>query len=401
MNHLEKAESWQRTPPLEVKKALASSSPSQGVIRGRVFTAGAASQPPTVFPVNTSCNNPSESLQRGRSTSLSMSSPSTLPVKKGSFRGGSPPSKQQIDLGQKFINGLNALHHSSEETPIPLKKSLPPSSSLGIRPLHSSLGNGSLLRSKNVLKKKASQIFQRKGNSEESCQTVPVSTPKEKEVIEDMPAYEKIRREWISSEEVFNDHLKVLVELKNNTKLESCHIFECVDNTSLQAVAREVLTQLLGEIEKLKSFSDLFLAALYDAPKFSKFVQLLAGLHYESFRDACKFYSIWLKTLTKLSLEERKLISEQLNSLIKSEEEIKLGFSDHAITLIQRLPKFPLFIDKLIEAIEDDPAFQPEIKLLRIAHNNTLFAVKKAEKAVLRATILFSPVVHLDTSSNQ
>jgi hypothetical protein len=397
MNHLEKPEPTEK-PAYESSLA---SSQNQGVMRGRVFTAGSVSQSLTIFPENASCKNSptSRRFQRGRSASLSMSSPATPPVKNGSFRMGSPPSKQQIDLGQKFINGLKPATHSSEESPPSSEKSPPPSPPSPPSSLSSSLGNGSLTRSKKMLKK-VSQIFKKDSNLAENFQAIPVASPNEKEVIEDKPAYEKIRLEWISSEEDFNDHLKILVEVKKNIKLQSCNVFECVDDKSLQAVAQEVLAQLLGEIEKLKNFSDIFLAALYDSQEFSKFVQLLAGLHYESFGDPCKFYSIWLKTLKKLSPEERKMILGQLNFLISPEEQIKLGFADHAITLIQRLPKFPLFIQNLIEALEDDPSFQQEVNLLTIAHQNTRFAAGKAEKAIFRSTRLFSPVIPSETPSN-
>lgn len=393
MNHLEKPEPPKK-PPYESSLA---SSQNKGVIRGRVFSAGSVSQSHIIFPENTSSkNSPTSRFQRGRSASLSMSSPATPPVKNGSFRTGSPPSKQQVDLGQIFIKGLKPTTHSSEESPPLSEKSPPPSPTSS---LSSSLGNGSLTRSKKMLRK-VSQIFKKESNLAENFQAIPVASPNEKEVIDDKPAYERIRLEWISSEEDFNDHLKVLVEVKKNIKLQSCNVFECVDDKSLQAVAQEVLAQLLGEIEKLKTFSDIFLAALYNAPEFSKFVQLLAGLHYDSFGDACKFYSIWLKTLKKLSPEERKMIFEKLNSLISPEEQIKLGFADHAITLIQRLPKFPLFIQNLIEAIEDNPSFEQEVNLLTIAYKNTLFGAKKAEKAVFRSTRLFSPVISSETPSN-
>lgn len=260
-----------------------------------------------------------------------------------------------------------------------------------------------------------------------SKEEIPSNETNSNEIKEEKkkPIHEYILEELLQTEKTYNNQLGILLEAKENfEKLNNFFKFidekkiienffdnqkslknEEIKNTSvkpeekkkefnnrigLRSQAHEVLKKLFNKIEQLKLFSDLFLLAMKEENTPKNIATLMSKFDFHSFNNAGDLYSNYVKIQRKLTKNEHEKFIKKLNKLIPKQDS-QLEFEAYAITIVQRLPRYGLFINDLIKHI-NSAQFPQEFENLKKASANTTFGTDRMNKAV-RQSIILNPSV--------
>ncbi|CAF23047.1 RhoGEF domain-containing protein [Candidatus Protochlamydia amoebophila] len=201
-------------------------------------------------------------------------------------------------------------------------------------------------------------------------------------------AIASILLEIIETEQTFFGNLEKLENLREMI-VHQGKFFKFLDKSELQI--KQVLENLLGEAHKLKLYSEFFIQALQHKSQtksnFQTIIGILMGLNYQTFINVPHYYNRYLSCLRKLPSNKLK---EKLNDKLK--EELNNHFESIAVTMVQRLPRYELFIKSLIEKTEQDlNTYQKEYTDLKKALENVQLAVSKMNQNVTYSIALPSP----------
>jgi hypothetical protein len=159
-----------------------------------------------------------------------------------------------------------------------------------------------------------------------------------------------ILEEFIATEQTFFEFLNKLEKLKQKLD-EQPDFFNFLKD--YKSNAEKVFGDLLRVAKQWKTFSFLFIKVFNQLPKepdthFQVMAKLLSSLSYQSFSSVANDYNTYLSFTRELSSNK----AQKLRDLLK--EELEVDFETITITMIQRLPRYELFIKDLISKSHDE-----------------------------------------------
>lgn len=194
----------------------------------------------------------------------------------------------------------------------------------------------------------------------EATSSEPVQKDSCSKVIEtEVLKVDKVLQEMIETEQTFFTNLSLLEEAYGVFQKKGENFFDFIDEkkpdskgalrTGLKEKARLALSNLLENAALLKPSSAVLLKVLQASATIEIVAVTFAGLGYQSFETVGENYNKYTSFQRKLTKEEKKEFLKKVNKLLPKETLKKslLKFEDYAITLVQRPPRYELFLKEL------------------------------------------------------
>ena len=189
----------------------------------------------------------------------------------------------------------------------------------------------------------------------------------------------RVLEEIMETEHDYNQQLDLLVQAEKTYREEE-KFFDFLDE-ELRKDAHEVLAALFKQAIELKNYSDLFILTTTEIwtleGRNNLFLKTLKGSRFAAYQKTAIVYENYLEFKKDLSEKKSSIFDQALNQLVRNEQ--KLEFEALTIAMIQRLPRFFLFIQKLLEHVDKE---SEEYKICETASNNIDEAIQAMSKKV-------------------
>jgi len=228
---------------------------------------------------------------------------------------------------------------------------------------------------------------------------------KEQKVIKaQIPEYQKICDELISSELNFNRYLNVLMFCEKSL-LEDANLAVKVfgfinekkgtDREGLRAFGQNALYGIFEQVPNAKSFSDILGLFLSKSQNLEEFSRVIAGLHFSHFITITVAYEKYIEFQKRLTIPELKILFRKMTKLARQNEQIKtnLTFEDYAANLIQRLTRYKILIEVLLKEVEKHSHLAKEANIIKVALKNIQETAFRADNALTSNQVIRQSVL--------